>query len=373
MDGNRALCLALARPESMAERTPAQWAALLAAARETSLLGAVWHQAVRAGMQDRLPEAAARHLQGAAWVAERRAEALRWELEELGGGLLTRMPPPVLLKGAAYLLLELPNAAGRLANDIDLLFPQSEVERAEELLFFERWSAAHHNDYDQRYYREWMHELPPLAHWHRGTTLDLHHNILPRTFRVCPDAERLLELSRPLPEHWRFRVLEPAHMLLHAVAHLLSETDWERGLRDVYDIHVLADHFSRLEGPAFWERLLAEAEALQLGWLAESGLWLAHRTFATEVPSDVLRRLRQAAGRRRAGKVTRWMMVHGARTRAASTTPWQDALARGGLFLRGHWLKMPPGLLVRHLFHKAFLAEKEDDGSPERPAPDQHG
>ncbi|WP_038052697.1 nucleotidyltransferase family protein [Thioalkalivibrio sp. ALJ1] len=372
MDGNRALCLALARPESMAERTDGEWSTMLAAARETSLLGALWQRAREAGLETDLPKPVALHLQGAAWVAERRAEALRWELEELGRGMLTRMAPPVLLKGAAYLLADLPNAQGRLANDIDLLFPEAEIERAESLLFFDGWSGSHHNDYDQRYYREWMHELPPLAHRQRGTTLDLHHNILPRTFRVRPDAGRLREQSVALPAPWRFRMLAPAHMVLHAMVHLFSETDWERGLRDVNDIHVLVNHFAAREGDGFWEALLVEADALEVTWLAQRALWLCGRHLGTDIPPEVVRRLAASPRARRINPVARWMFHHGSQTRAASSTPLQDGTARGLLFLRGHWLKMPPGLLVRHLFYKAFLAEKEDD-TDVQPEPDKHG
>lgn len=372
MDGNRALCLALARPESMADRTAGEWSAVLAAARETSLLGALWHRAQEAGLEARLPEPVALHLEGAAWVAERRVQALHWELEELGRGMLTRMAPPVLLKGAAYVLAGLPNARGRLANDIDLLFPEADVERAESLLFFDGWSGAHHNDYDQRYYREWMHELPPLAHRQRGTTLDLHHNILPRTFRVQPDAERLRQQSVALPEPWRFRVLAPAHMVLHAMVHLFSETDWERGLRDVYDIHLLATHFAARDGDTFWDGLVAEAAALEVTWLAQRAFWLCSRHLDTDIPSEVTRRLAASRGARRINRASRWMFRHGSQTRAASSTPLQDATARGLLFLRGHWLKMPPVLLARHLFYKAFLAEKDEEEEP-RPEAERLG
>lgn len=372
MDGNRALCLALARPESMAERTPGEWSALLAAGRETSLLGTLWHRALDAGLETELPEPVALHLKGAAWVAQRRAQALRWELEELGRGMLTRMEPPVLLKGAAYLLADLPNARGRLANDIDLLFPQAEVERAESLLFFDGWSGSHHNEYDQRYYREWMHELPPLGHRQRGTTLDLHHNILPRTFRVQPDAERLHEQAVALPAPWRFGMLAPAHMVLHAMVHLFSETDWERGLRDVYDIHLLVTHFAERDGDGFWDELIAEAEALEVNWLAQRALWLCARHLGTAIPGDVTGRLAASRGSRRISPAARWMFRHGSQTRAASSTPLQDATARGLLFLRGHWLKMPPGLLVRHLFYKAFRADPADEAEP-RPEAERHG
>ena len=40
---------------------------------------------------------------------------------------------------------------------------------------------------------------------------------------------------------------------------------------------------------------------------------------------------------------------------------WVDGLsplARGALYLRGNWLRMPPLMLARHLFHKAFISAR---------------
>ncbi|WP_017925526.1 nucleotidyltransferase family protein [Thioalkalivibrio sp. HL-Eb18] len=372
MDADTALRLALARPESMAERTAAEWAPLLAAARESALPGTLWHLADDAGLADGLPEPVASQLWGAALIAEHRSQALVWELHRLENGLLSRMSPGVALKGAAYLAAGLPNARGRLANDIDLLFPRNEVERAEKLLFFEGWSGTHHNIYDQRYYREWMHELPPLVHQNRGTTLDLHHNILPETFRGHPDPARLRQQSQALPEPFRFRILCPAHLVLHAIVHLFSETEWDRGLRDLYDIHVLLGHFGARDGDAFWEHFVAEAESLNIAWMAERALWTANRLLLTEVPPEPVKRLARARAGIALRGPGRWAFVHGLHTRAGSITPRRDALARGMLFLRGHWLKMPAGLLARHLFHKAFLAEKPETATAQ-PQPEQHG
>jgi hypothetical protein len=36
-------------------------------------------------------------------------------------------------------------------------------------------------------------------------------------------------------------------------------------------------------------------------------------------------------------------------------------LARRLLFVRAHWLRMPPGLLARHLAHKAALAVRGEE------------
>jgi hypothetical protein len=38
--------------------------------------------------------------------------------------------------------------------------------------------------------------------------------------------------------------------------------------------------------------------------------------------------------------------------------PRARALACWLLYVRSHWLRMPPWLLIRHLLHKAFLSPK---------------
>jgi hypothetical protein len=43
----------------------------------------------------------------------------------------------------------------------------------------------------------------------------------------------------------------------------------------------------------------------------------------------------------------------------ASCADGLTGLARELLYIRGHWLRMPLHLLLPHLFHKAFLAERE--------------
>lgn len=371
-DGTRDLARLLADPESAHTLSPLQWEGVVTAGRETTLLGTLWHRLNQAQCQTAVPQAVAWHLRGAQRVADRQAEALRWELRELQDGMLQRMAAPILLKGAAYLLADLPNARGRFCNDIDLMFPEDQLERAESLLFFDGWLGSHHDEYDQRYYREWMHELPPLQHQRRGTTLDLHHNILPRTFRVTVDAERLWRHSQPLPDPWRFRVLCPVHRVLHCVVHLYSETDWDRGLRDLYDIHALIGHCTAEEGAGFWDALISEAETLGLGWLLARAVRDCQQRFRLPVPAEADRRLRRHQGLAALRPLRRRVFHYGLNTRT-TRTPARDALARGLLFLRGHWLKMPPGLLVRHLTYKALHGDKDDPPTPQANQPEQHG
>jgi len=110
----------------------------------------------------------------------------------------------------------------------DNLFALPEVEAA---LMLQGWATTHHNSYDQRYYRRWMHELPPLRHVTRATVLDVHHAILPETARLKPDSAKLLAASVPAQSDARFRVLAPADMVLHSATHLLHDEELRHGLR----------------------------------------------------------------------------------------------------------------------------------------------
>ena len=354
------LSAVLAQPRLLAGLDLAGWDVVVRRARETALLGAVAHLARESVGWDAVPERPRRHLSGARRVARGNALALAWELECLEEPLSRLDAAPVLLKGAAYVAAGLPNAAGRIANDVDLLFPRDRLPRVESLLGWKGWVSSHLDAYDQRYYRRWMHELPPMRHARRGSTLDIHHNIVPETFAVHPDPARLLEQAVPVPGWPAYRVLCPAHMVLHAAAHLFSETEWDLALRDLYDIHCLAGCFAARDGEQFWLHLLEEAEALDLGRLLFYALRHAARRFATSVPDEAAARLRLAGPGPLRLAVLDAAFDGGFRPRAASSTGGRDAVARGVLFLRGHWLKMPPWLLARHLFHKAILARTKD-------------
>ena len=60
------------------------------------------------------------------------------------------------------------------------------------------WQYDEVNDYDQRYYRDWMHETPPLIHKNRSMEVDLHHNIVPPVSRIKLDASKLFAKALPI-------------------------------------------------------------------------------------------------------------------------------------------------------------------------------
>ena len=84
--------------------------------------------------------------------------------------------------------------------DVDLLVPESALGAVEQALAARGWQTKELSPYDQHYYREGTHELPPMTHVERDVEVDLHHSILPRTSRLKPDS------ALPILSFWpRFR------------------------------------------------------------------------------------------------------------------------------------------------------------------------
>jgi len=246
----------------------------------------------------------------------------------------------------------LPNAAGRVFADVDLLFPEAALAHAERVLLEHGWRGANLEPYDQRYYRVWTHELPPLVHAEREVEADLHHNIVPRVGRLKPPAARLLEATQAIPGE-RWRRLDDRDLVLHAMTHLMFDSDLADCLRDLVDIDDLLRHFAAAD-PGFWERLWARACALDLGRPAFYALRHAHRWLGTPVPEALLQRSRERAP----PGVVVWLMdrlVPLALFPAHPDRPHRRAaVARALLYVRSLWIRMPPLLLARHVGYQWY-------------------
>lgn len=321
--------------------------------RRARLLGRVAWRLRETGGLDALPPAAQDQLQGALAMVEARERLVRWELGRLARALSDpAVGRVVLMKGCAYLLAGLPNSPGRLFADVDLLVAESSLEIAERRLLQLGWEGKPLTPYDERYYRLWTHELPPLSHPEREVEVDLHHNVVMRTSRLRPDANLLLSAARPIPGSI-FAVLDPADLVLHAMTHLLHGGEMDDALRELVDIDDLLRHFSRAE-PGFWQRLWPRAEALDLARPAYYGLRFASRLLGTPVPAEVL----EASARAAPSAAVRGAMD--ALVPLALFPPHPDErpkavhLGRLALYVRSHWVRMPPLMLARHLAYKLY-------------------
>ena len=244
-------------------------------------------------------------------------------------------------------------------NDIDILVPKAEIEKVEQALFLAGWSSGHLDAYDQKYYRTWMHEFPPLQHMRRGTVVDVHHTILPETARLKPNVKKLMEaaVSIALRDEFSVRVLAPVDMVLHSATHLFHEGEFDHGLRDLFDLHRLLIQFSNESG--FWESLIVRAEEIDLVQPLFYATRYTHKIFQTPVPNHVLKRLQAISSVGLLGWLMDFCYERTLISDHASCRRRFTGLADYLLFIRSHYLRMPLRLLIPHLLRKALKREAE--------------
>lgn len=343
-------------------RTPAaisglglrDWDILLRQARAAGLLARLGHRLREHGLVDAIPTQARWHFEAAETLAGKQYTAVCWELRQIRAALADLDSPLIVLKGAAYVAARLPTAAGRLFNDIDILVPRAALPRVETSLMLAGWHATGLSEYDKRYYRRWMHEIPPLRHVRRETVIDVHHAILPDTARYHPDTAKLRTRAVAVDGMPGIHVLAAEDRILHSATHLFHDGELPHGLRDLTDLDLLL-RAAAMDGD-FWPRLIARADELQLGRSLFYALRYARHFLATPVPDSVLAAMDACApGRATLALMdrvfTRVLMPDHASCADAFTPP-----ARMAAFVRAHWLRMPPHLLIPHLFHKAFIS-----------------
>ena len=298
------------------------WNRLLAAARAERLIGTLAYRlegvplpdAVRPILDDARRDSG-REAQQALWEADRTAQALR--------GLDVKL---VLLKGAAYVAAGLHAGQGRFIGDLDILVPRDAMPAVERALIAAGWEWVKEDPYDDAYYRQWMHELPPMIHVERDRMIDVHHTILPLTARQTPDAAAMIANAVHITNG--LYILSVEDRVVHSVAHMLADGDMQGGLRNLWDIYCLLPD--------------AEPAALEAR-AAQHGLG-AHVRQARRLASAIY-----GAGAR----LTLWDRL--VRARLLARDGWgreSRKLLVFAFFVRSHWLRMPPLMLARHLFTK---------------------
>ncbi len=350
MTENR-LLRALKKPEDLLTWTMPAWSALLFEARATGVLGRISADLREAGLWDDLPAGVRDHLVAADRGAALSRTQLGWELDRLRRVFWDTNQKLLLLKGAAYLAAGLPWSVGRLSSDIDILVARPDLEKVEATLIAAGWQPVKTDDYDQRYYRDWMHELPPLRHPDRQTVIDVHHTILPPSGRVKLEGEALLSAARAFDD--RFLVLSDTDMLLHSAVHLFQDGEVRGGVRDLVDQAGMIRHFGQDEG--FWDRLMARARDLGLTRALYYSLRYAHALLEAPVPDDVLGQTRTFAPPAPVRLVMDRLVDRALVPSYLFEPRTGEHLAGTLLYLRSHWLKMPPLMLARHLATKARM------------------
>ena len=295
------------------------------------------------------------HLLAARTRCRAQQGAVRREVGEIMRALKALGIPIILLKGAAYLVADLPPSRGRLFSDIDILVAKDALPEVESALMLAGFATTHLHPHDQRYYRRWMHELPPMQHVKRSTVLDVHHTIVPETARVALDPRALFRAAVPLADPAGLSVLAPEDMVLHSATHLFHNEELTHGLRDLIDIDALLGHFGDRCGVL--ERTRLRARPSSTSGDRSTTRCAGHRgCLKRRCPPAPSRTSRGTHQRDRFSRS--WTRFS---RRDCSRMPRNRATrrARRLLYLRGHWLKMPLPLLAWHLTFKALRGEEQ--------------
>ncbi len=349
------LVQALCRPESVTAFRETDWDFLVRQARRADLLAHLYITLDEAGLLAQVPVRTRNHLGSDRILANRHRAAVRWEIDRILRALVDQGVHVILLKGAAYVMADLPPARGRVFHDIDILVPKARLESVERALRRHGWLVTHLDAYDQRYYRQWMHELPPLRHIRRKTVLDVHHTILPETARLHPDPQKLCQAARAVNGYPALYVLAPTDMVLHSATHLFHDGELEHGLRDLVDLDQLLRHFGVEQ--TFWSALVARAQALELTRPLYYALRYTTRTLGTPVPEPVMREAEVGRPVGMMPAVMDRLFMRALRPDHPSCNDRFSALARWLLYLRSHYLRMPLRLLIPHLVRKAVKGQ----------------
>ena len=316
------LIMALRDPATTAALDAAGWNSLIAMARAERLIGTL---AFRLDGQA-VPEAVRPILADAREDAAREARQAIWEADRARAALAPIGLPVILLKGTAYAAAGLPAGRGRFIGDLDILVPRDRIDAAADALIAAGWEWVKEDPYDDAYYRRWMHELPPMIHTERDRMIDVHHTVLPLTARPTPDAAAMMADAVLITDG--LYMLSAEDRVCHAVAHLLADGDLQGGLRNLWDIRCLL---------ADVDLQALEARAARHG-----------------IAPHVRQAQRLAAAIYGAGaRLTLWDRL--VRARLLARNGWGQETRKllvFAFFVRSHWLRMPPLMLVRHLFTK---------------------
>lgn len=344
------LALVLSRPSLVAGFSPGEWQALLTDARQARMVDRLRYTLASQAPDVALPAVIADVFDGTGRYVAYLQHRARFEVSQLSALALAADCPVVLLKGAAYLIEGIEASAGRGLGDIDILVPHASLADVERRLAASGWRFAEDlTEYDHAYYRDMAHELPPMRHFDRQFELDVHHGILQPTHRLTPDSARLMQESVALDTQPFFR-LSRRDQILHSATHLFMSDELRGGLRDLHDI-VLLCRQGEAEETAFWQRLLQRAVEQGLQRPLHYAMYCAQHGLALVIPQHTRGEFTALCPRTVGVRFAERLFL---RRFFSRPTGRLASACRTLLFLRSHWIRMPPLMLLRHLARKVL-------------------
>ncbi|MBW8191650.1 nucleotidyltransferase family protein [Neiella marina] len=341
----------LSSPDKSLNLSLFKWSTLLAEARYMSMLGQLKPLLVKAHVWHKLPLKVQQTIESDFCVYANQRRLLSQESERLSSLLKGLNVDHVYLKGAAYQLAGYPEFDGRLMADIDLLVSRDSLPKVEAELLKSGWIFTKTNDYDEKFYREWSHEIPPLRHIERGTELDVHFNIMPVILKNSPSPALLQSKITPLPQLPSAYMLEPSALAFHSIIHLFFESEYNKGIRDLNDIYMLTKHF---DGVDFWQGLIALEGEMGNGDCIYWALYFLRKIYSLSPPTYVLEHFDKCAPNKALAAILGWSFTQ---VFYQQYPPYRSKLhlvAAAILYWRGHLKRMPLYKLIPHLFVKGW-------------------
>lgn len=364
-DSNLLILSFFRAPEQTKSWSHKQWERLFQLARDARLMGTLAYFIQENGLSEFVPERGRWLLESAIVKAERGRRQALWEVECIRKAVyrnaytlaVSEMDIPiVLLKGAAYQAADMPWGKGRLSVDVDMMTPLATLSTVEAALTISGWIPEKKSEYDEHFYRDWMHEIPPMVHLDRGTTLDVHHTILPRTGRLTVNADLLFQEIMPLRDN--LYVLGPCDMLLHSTVHMFQDGELDNCARDLLDLATMFRFFAEKDAD-FWEKLLVRSRELGLTRPLYHAVTFCEKLLGVEFPSEFLREVKRFRGGIISRTLMAWAVPKTIEPEIAGEEKFSVSVARLGLYIRSHFLRMPLRILIPHLWAKYWQRRRE--------------
>jgi len=340
----------LNQPRIVREWNATNWESLLEQAYHTGLVARVFYLLNENELTGYIPANLYWHFISAWKLFLAHESDIKKEVAQINGILSVINTKAVYLKGTAYLEEGLICSKGRIFSDVDVFVPKAKLAQAENILKWQGWTLKELDEHDQHYYREWMHELPPMVNTKSGLTLDLHHNLIPIISRIKLDSDALFEncLEREVSMS-----LSNEDKVLHSAAHLLLDGEFNHGFRDLHDIYLMIQEFNAAEN-GFINRLIKRSQALNFEFILYHCLKLQQRLFSIELDEDIFNTLiKNKLSRAKANFIVS-LFEHVLNPLPKKTFLYN--LSSFLLYIRSHWLKMPLKILIPHLFYKSIIA-----------------
>jgi len=330
---------------------------LLVFLRAANLLSIFAHKVMREGMLYELPESFQWHITSNINYSERQQYQVGIEIDRVNLLLEEVGVSPVFLKGAAYNIEKVVSLEGRTMSDIDILVRSSEIKKTEKRLLSLGWQAKELSNYDEKYYREFAHEIPPMFDPISGTTLDIHHNLYLPVSGKAPEESILRQNIIATSEN---KLVFKKHMqALHTCVHLYWNEDVSSSLRDLYDFTCLCNDSASEQ---FWDVMIETAKNMNLSPLLYDVVCLSEFFFKLHCPLETKTQLRSHLSlfQRIHQSITRSVMKRALvpNTHACSSISLQTC--RFLAYLRGHLIKMPVHVLVPHMFRKLIMTLRKN-------------